>query len=1465
MNQNNSQEQQAVQTEQTTQSEPFDPKLVNEESEKEMELANGKCGACKRRGFPLFLVRKSIVPNTFKTNISWTKEMTSLGEREPKNTNWQDYHYAYRTLREGYVYILCNPIGNMDDSKLDIMAYEVTHSGAFRLRELRDIKGSRPLEIPKSCITDKHNIKALFVTIDNRKYDKAWVAYSPVRWEMSAVNYYRDPSNFAKREQRFSEVDLMQKAAEDVSSKQKRSFKFRDFLDKARYLLELECDAQTVQDYFKNDAEEAEPSAIKLANTNTSGIAFLDTIRQGVMLGSKLILSDLFSSTKQAISNFFTQVFYTASHFNSLNHPDAREALQSTASQYEHDKNYGTELTALVVEDSFGLAEELAIQRRQRLAPIAEGLAGFTEKSDDTLNQYRHLVRGSSHDVIYAQERTQPHNELATAMQKSGGRDKFAQYYQDKLSSSKSYPLAYFTPEINYARNHYRHIEQYKASIRSSITEKGDNDTYLFLFYNAAQNYRLGHDGEPVTAGSIAENNQQYTDVNRALNAGHPLSQKEMSALKDIDKINVLDVVGEEAIAQKLEIELVNTWEYRGYSNYNPTLNPGYLYCRRISLVGLPSQSTKAPLGEYQELILSDDQQKALLAQYTKAQRSGGYVNRVDSVKVVQFGNLTGTKNTLADNKLADDWKKREKRLNQPSVDNYKQLEKEGYESLFKYANDSSNDYYHYLIWLFGEEANHYQVEQGGLKAPLPKALNTLLFWRQEILPTSSDMHINMLLSFLVIFDSDSIGTMTLPLHAALWGMLFNNEASIYFHLLGDIKPKEDSNNTDEESYWNSQVKGMQDDVPSNKKAAPKSPTMQQSQNTDSQSTLGIEGVGGKDLYDIAKGISTAERKNNHSMVKLLIEKMLSTSLEGVNKAVSNQVQINDLMARSHFLKAMNLFKGSNVERIRQYQVTMTVKGLQQYLKKMDELTPFFFSEQMTTNKGTLLSVMKNQQERLHIPQSGNKAIANQKVTVNILMAFDEPGAQAKFEAALKKSPNGSFANATLKEIQTNIIEVGDTVFNDADIDTLSAAITRNKRYVEVLDTSATFVLGLVSLYFQMNALQSLQKQLDTNPDPLVKLKVMMSYGAVMSASTELTMQFIIATSSSSDLFFGRGASLYSFFSQHLKKIQTIGKSIGLIDSILSVALSWKSVNEGNTGSGVYLVTSLLSLCVSGAAFFAIPIWGQIALVFVGIGLAIISALYYSDGSDWDEIDKWLNRSMLGNFDFYESKYPPYYLPTPICMQLSQQDYYLAVNGGRCLLESESGLMSNRYDIYLDLRLPDFNSEKSEFEGTVTIKPIIGESVTLNISDGPMQLNIKQTTPVSVAKRLVGLTDFFSVATEPLDSNKELYNFYKEVEKKLGKDEVLWNELMAVTTGQALLAATPPTADADNMEEIKIGLFLIKQRLGQINGVHNVMISVNYWPNGKIDKEGQEITPYLFSHHYTKITKVSVDEKNTIN
>jgi hypothetical protein len=70
------QEQQLISDEKPT---AFDNQLVYE-AKSAMRLSNNQCGACERIGFPIFLVRKSVVPKYFKKNIDWSKGMLPLGQ-----------------------------------------------------------------------------------------------------------------------------------------------------------------------------------------------------------------------------------------------------------------------------------------------------------------------------------------------------------------------------------------------------------------------------------------------------------------------------------------------------------------------------------------------------------------------------------------------------------------------------------------------------------------------------------------------------------------------------------------------------------------------------------------------------------------------------------------------------------------------------------------------------------------------------------------------------------------------------------------------------------------------------------------------------------------------------------------------------------------------------------------------------------------------------------------------------------------------------------------------------------------------------------------------------------------------------------------------------------------------------------------------------------------------------------------
>ncbi|TEA26317.1 hypothetical protein [Candidatus Schmidhempelia bombi] len=117
--------------------------------------------------------------------------------------------------------------------------------------------------------------------------------------------------------------------------------------------------------------------------------------------------------------------------------------------------------------------------------------------------------------------------------------------------------------------------------------------------------------------------------------------------------------------------------------------------------------------------------------------------------------------------------------------------------------------------------------------------------------------------------------------------------------------------------------------------------------------------------------------------------------------------------------------------------------------------------------------------------------------------------------------------------------------------------------------------------------------------------------------------------------------------------------------------------------------------------------------------------------------------------------------------------------------------------------------------------------------------------------------EFFTPRSETEAQNKkEIYDMDEKGVNETNKDKDIWTKLMSITVGQSSVndSTSLETTNTTELDKDQIGLFLINWRLGQIKGHHEVSIRVNYWPNGKQDKQNQdkELTPYLFSYHYIK-------------
>ena len=485
--------------------------------------------------------------------------------------------------------------------------------------------------------------------------------------------------------------------------------------------------------------------------------------------------------------------------------------------------------------------------------------------------------------------------------------------------------------------------------------------------------------------------------------------------------------------------------------------------------LSIPKTENNNGFGDYRSITLSEAQQTALLSHYHQS-HTGKEANQVNSVMVVHFYNLSAYKDKLGDKVVADHWDKHKKRLNQPSIDNFEALEKSGYQALYQYVNESSQDYYHYLIWLWGEDKQYYQVEDGAKKEALPETLNSLFFWRNEVLPNCSDMHISFLLTMLQIFDSGSVGNIELPIQSVLWAMLFENKQSIYFYLLGDTESTVSPVANEEEFYFRKVVNNM--------RARQASESLSEEQQSD-----GV--ISNETIFNTVKDTITAQKEKmisetesqTDTVLEILLKKWLNTSVDGVIRASRHAVRLNELMVREHFLTVMNLFTGNPNERILQYEVKMTVRALNKYMQNMHGLMPFFFNSEMRTARGQTLQVSKNIDGIWQVENANSRSINRDKVKVSLLAFFNSAEEQQNFESILHRT-GGRPAKSKMNELRPYIIEMSDTVYDSEDIEKLSKALSRNKRnapLIRTISSLTTMLLSGITVYFQMQTLKNLE------------------------------------------------------------------------------------------------------------------------------------------------------------------------------------------------------------------------------------------------------------------------------------------------------------------------------------------------------------------------------------------------------
>ncbi|MBC9131520.1 hypothetical protein FcAc13_09400 [Frischella sp. Ac13] len=564
-------------------------------------LANGQCAACKRQGFPIFLVRKAIIPKAYNNKDNyWSNKIISLGRREPdaNEVSLQTHEYVYRTLRKGYVYILAKRF----DGNYEPIGYEVTPSGIFRHKTRYDMKERNIKEIPESCTKEAHRIPGYFINIDTTVYsDTAYVAYTRRAWSDKTIQTYLDmakddPKNIHLA--RFSKIML---TAEGISNSTKlsleqRSFAFSEFFTpEGPKLLEFELPQEKV--YCPNESLSHSSGDNQSETDNTKNDKqFNQALSKNLFITYHPFRS--FMTKKNTEKKVEREQIYD--HFIDLQGRLISRLIRKENSR-DISESVKVAVSALVVEDTFGLAEELSYQRQMKIGPILEFIYNAEQQYTTKMQQeyeklYLSTASMSEQFEKLKQDYAKSHNEEAKILfdeqygktfqtsQVKGyhgqvyTRNKIAEgpinddflhekYYAsyDNLVAS-GVPYRYFNEKLMHMRKHKSYIDCFYNEIAERFSDTGDKVVYDYcktnynpempvlptIYPHAATYLREGYIELPIDEkekrdllARINDSNltTEYYDVRKFVLPNSAKAEREKKIAKEIEKykINLAD------------------------------------------------------------------------------------------------------------------------------------------------------------------------------------------------------------------------------------------------------------------------------------------------------------------------------------------------------------------------------------------------------------------------------------------------------------------------------------------------------------------------------------------------------------------------------------------------------------------------------------------------------------------------------------------------------------------------------------------------------------------------------------------------------------------------------------------------------------------------------------------------------------------------------------------------------------
>lgn len=227
--------------------------------------AKGRCPACERTGLPIFLLRQAVIKtqSVLTPDIDPTyQELADYAKTLDFKKRMPDeelkyYSYVLRTLRNGYVYV----IQQIEDIESRILhAYECIE-GALRLKDYYQLTSTTPRPISKACKNYCHTIPASFIHLQ-KECTQAWVAYSSQPWNEETINnYLQEQDNHALS--RFTKIDVKNFKDSPSQATGNRAVPFKDIF------------GSSYQDYKNEDSKVLEFRFDNLPNSFESAHPFI--------------------------------------------------------------------------------------------------------------------------------------------------------------------------------------------------------------------------------------------------------------------------------------------------------------------------------------------------------------------------------------------------------------------------------------------------------------------------------------------------------------------------------------------------------------------------------------------------------------------------------------------------------------------------------------------------------------------------------------------------------------------------------------------------------------------------------------------------------------------------------------------------------------------------------------------------------------------------------------------------------------------------------------------------------------------------------------------------------------------------------------------------------------------------------------------------------------------------------------